>query len=231
MPRKQTARAAGTRTAMILAALVLPAPNALADAAFHENCSSCHGAGTALAASAEEGGSDPCLSCHAKESEGAVGGHAALRSTRAEAAALSRCLVCHDPHEGLGPAWLRRASSNPALPLDPGSARCIDCHAAYTHQGSGTGKHPVGVPVTVRGEKTSGSLLDLPLVNVAGTGDAADARIACTTCHDVHASTHLHLLRWSRDEYEDGCSSCHLERKERVRETPREAALTTGQAP
>ena len=214
------------RCMILVATFVVSLPGGLSAESFHHKCSSCH-SGALPAAGSKAEVDDPCFACHTGEHGQAGAGHQALAARGSNAKARSSCLVCHDPHAGTGPAMLARPSATGLASLDPGSRRCVDCHEGHMGARPGSGKHPIGIMVRQLASRDSEPVFHLPLTDVAGTEDPNDDVITCTTCHDVHASKHRYLLRWSREDVVDGCTSCHSQRRPRERAKPVEASLRT----
>jgi predicted CXXCH cytochrome family protein len=194
----------------------------LAETGYHTDCGTCHGkSSAALSKTAGDPGTS-CTGCHT----GRAKAHVAFHRTEVDGKP-GGCLACHDPHEGAAPHFLRAGGTPEDLVcLDPGSRVCIDCHEGHVGTQGSTGKHPVGVRLSRRAASAEEPPFVLPLADIASTEDASDDVIACTTCHNVHGSTHRYLLRWSGEDAVEGCSSCHTERVPARRTRPVEASLT-----
>jgi predicted CXXCH cytochrome family protein len=94
--------------------------------------------------------------------------------------------------------------------LDAASRLCLDCHPRHADWGQPPGyrRHPVGLPVSSERVRRNAEL-PLPLADVEGEDGAARRVLACTTCHEVHRSSHENLLRWDQQQFVSACTTCH----------------------
>jgi predicted CXXCH cytochrome family protein len=236
-------------TALLAAVLMLagtpPAPGEdeqAAKSAFHSRCSSCHDSTAASASSRQEAAGLACVRCHTRHVQAEAGGSTSgpaghprpTDSSGAEPARWQdgRCLVCHDPHESSSRHLLRDTSppvrhGADGSPLDPASRLCLGCHPSHGDWGqrSGYRRHPVGARVE-DGRMDPDARITLPLAESAGSATAG--AVSCRTCHDVHGSRHVNLLRWNREEIVEACTTCHPKDPARHRPAPERARLGGG---
>ena len=232
----------GLKTAfpiLLIALAALPVAAGPWSGGNHEKCASCHEPG----ASANDKGPDAgsCLTCHetigntdasgmsyASSQGGFVSGHVIpkemyvprLPQGGKRVVEELDCLTCHDPHGEDGHSTVLRDRQGPAI-LSPNaradkvSRFCVGCHEDMSRFGGmarAYSRHPIGLTAEVVRDPY---LPELPLADIAGTGDPSDDVIACTTCHFVHNGPNKYLLRWDRSIEGYVCGQCHIEGRPR----------------
>jgi len=203
----------GVPLVVCLGISVLATATGFAGPGAHPACDSCHATTAERSAGTElVGGDVGCRRCHAGQRRTSRGNLRPASIEQIQPGHPTTCVTCHDPH-AQSPALLREPETRLVADgvLDPTSRLCVGCHEK---QGQWRGwssryrRHPVGIPVT--GQRPAvGPELVLPLVDIRNTRDPSDDVIACITCHDVHAATGEHLLRWWKREVIAACTACH----------------------
>lgn len=193
---------------------------------YHDRCSTCHDRDAAAPGDEALPRGEACVRCHADPGHGIdargvarQAGHAAVEMFEEAGRSAwqdQRCLSCHDPHASRSAALLRieddAAFTGPeGGPLDEGSRLCLQCHPTHADWGQAPGyrRHPVGLKVDVERMQEGADRPELPLSRVRAGGGHDHRVISCGTCHDVHASTHQNLLRWTEDRFVAACTTCH----------------------
>jgi DmsE family decaheme c-type cytochrome len=185
----------------------------------------------AAAKPAEYAGEATCLTCHADRSyKGTVHGLASKPTTPA---AQQGCESCHGPgkahaESGGDKTLIRRLS---AIPPSESSEMCATCHKRASHalwEGSAHDQRnlgcvtchsvhaPVGEPqLKARNQVELCSKCHRGTVNKQHRFNHMPVReggMTCASCHNVHGSTNVRLLR-AGTTIDESCTSCHAEKR------------------
>ena len=179
-------------------------------------------------------GQDTCLTCHEAQGNGAYSESAHHRASDPRTpAATQGCETCHGP----GSKHVEDPASNPVRnfkTMKPGdvSAVCTTCHNTgehalwdgSTHESRGlscTTCHSVHAPESEKAQlkgKTVDALCatchktEVAKVERSQHMPIKEGKMTCTSCHNVHGSTNVRLLR-KGDSISDACTSCHADKR------------------
>lgn len=237
---------------MAALALLLAATAALAD---EEGCGICHGAERVKHAASIHADADlGCIDCHGgdpKQIEDMSLAHSAEKGFRGAVtrdAVPEMCGTCHADVQRMRPFSLRtdvlavyRTSHHGRAVLTDGrldAAVCTDCHGTHDVLSSRDARSPayrVNVPATCGSCHADERLMtahDLDTrapaefarsVHGRKLTEGAPGVPSCADCHDAHAATPP-----GANEVADVCGHCHVETRDRFRESPHEAASQSG---
>ena len=179
-------------------------------------------------------GEDTCLTCHEAQGKGAFADTAHHRASDPRTpAAKQGCETCHGP----GSKHIQDPAANPmrnfkTLKPEEASAVCLTCHntsehalwEGSTHESRGltcTTCHSVHSPesdVHQLKAKTEEALCatchrtEVNKLQKSQHMPVGGSQMTCTTCHNVHGSTNVKLLR-TGDSVSDACTSCHADKR------------------
>ena len=181
------------------------------------------------AATADYAGEDTCLGCH--EDQKYKGRHARAFTARTPAATHG-CESCHGPgkaHAESGDANLIRRFT--AANRAEASASCTSCHTRASHALWDGSQHdqrnlgcttchsvhsPKGEPqLTARNQMELCSSCHRNVTNRQHRFSHMPVRegaMTCTSCHNVHGSTNVRLLR-AGTTIDESCTSCHADKR------------------
>jgi len=195
-------------------------------------------AGPAVAAPAPQAagyvGQDTCLGCHADQAyEGTAHGRAADARTPA---ATHGCESCHGPGEehvsgGGDASKIRRFTRGGASPAET-SDTCTTCHnrgehalwKGSQHEGRDvtcTTCHSVHDPqsetkqLKAKDQRALCAMCHrdkIAKLDRSGHMPVREGKLQCTSCHNVHGTTNVRLLR-KGDSVAELCTSCHAEKR------------------
>ncbi len=236
-------------TLLLLAAAVSPA------AASPTGCGVCHGEERvqhteSIHAEADLG----CVDCHGGDpaqidsKEAAHAADAGFRGTLSRADVPEVCGTCHADVKRMRPFALRtdvlavyRTSHHGQAVLEHGrldAAVCTDCHGTHTVLRTKDARSPayrVNVPETCATCHRDDVLMaahDLDTrppeefaesIHGRRLAESAPGVPSCADCHDAHAATPP-----GANEVADVCGTCHVETRDRFRESPHAAASRAG---
>jgi DmsE family decaheme c-type cytochrome len=186
-----------------------------------------------VAAGATYVGQDKCLTCHdtamAKYMDSPHHRAADPRSP----AAKQGCETCH------GPGSKHAEDPTSAKPLsfktmtaDETNATCTSCHSrgehalwdGSQHESRGvacTTCHSVHNPVSAKGQLKKASQMEVcaschrdkvSKVDRSGHMPVREGKLECSTCHNIHGSTNVKLLR-KGDSVAETCTACHADKR------------------
>ncbi|OJZ20350.1 MAG: hypothetical protein BGP21_07870 [Thiobacillus sp. 65-29] len=190
-----------------------------------------------------------CANCHVDKGAIALSKHnlaisaPSASNTKGRTTAESGvCGACHLPHNGNGAKMWARATG----PGQDGiEVLCAECHrdgGVAAKKQTGANSHPLRVDL-----KNIGGSTTLPLFTAEGRKDAAQGKVACATCHDLHqwdpanpaskagartdveggaADSFLRAPAWPAPTL---CANCHSD-KQQVKDTDHDLAITAPQA-
>jgi DmsE family decaheme c-type cytochrome len=177
-------------------------------------------------------GADICLTCH-DDKKGQLGPHGRAENARTPMAKQG-CETCHGP----GKAHVD-AGGDASLIRNPGklaprevSATCTTCHNRGEHafwDGSMhdrreltcTTCHSVHTPESVTGQLVKKNQLEvcarchrdkLAKLDRSGHMPVREGKMQCSTCHNMHGSQNVRLLR-AGYSLNESCTSCHPEKR------------------
>ncbi len=237
-----------------LATLLFVALAAVAQAA-PEGCGICHGKQrTSHARSIHANAGLGCVACHGGDATRAESREAAHSKDAGYRGAIGRqdvpemCGTCHADVARMRPFDLRtdvlavyRTSHHGVAVLEEGkldAAVCTDCHGSHDILGTHDARSPAfrtNVPGTCGRCHADSELMarhDLDAsapaefassVHGEKLAEGAPGVPSCADCHDAHAATPP-----GANEVADVCGHCHVETRERFRESPHAAASAAG---
>ncbi len=185
---------------------------------------------TTKPAAADYAGQDTCLGCHTdRPYKGTAHGLAFREDTPA---AQQGCESCHGPgkkHAESGDKSLIGRFS--AMPPAESSETCITCHKRASHalwEGSQHDQRNVGCTtchsihsskgdkqIKARNQQELCSTCHRSIVNKQHRFNHMPVRegaMTCSSCHNVHGSTNVRLLR-AGTTIDESCSSCHADKR------------------
>ena len=194
-------------------------------------CQSCHNAHGQRALLSPTDNSSLCLGCHRKQSSLIDSRHdirsklPKVKNIKQQTPAQSGpCGACHVPHNAVGKKLWARPLKKGGLP----SQMCLTCHgpdAGIEIKGIGSHSHPVDIKPAAKDAVSK----KLPLFRADAT-KAADGRIQCFTCHDVHrwnpkpsaaigdprteGDSSNSFLRMANDGASALCVACHKDKQQ-----------------
>ncbi len=218
-------------------------------------CGVCHGEQRVEHAESIHAEADlGCVGCHGGDPTQFESKDAAHSVDRGFRDHLSRadipevCGTCHADVQRMRPFALRtdvlavyRTSHHGEAVLEKGrldAAICTDCHGTHDVLRTQDARSPayrVNVPATCGACHGNGDLMaahDLDTapptefaesVHGRGLAEAVPGVPSCADCHDAHAASPP-----GADEVADVCGNCHVETRERFRESPHAAASQAG---
>lgn len=186
-----------------------------------------------VAAGATYVGQDTCLTCHGAAMEKYLDTpHHRAADPRAPAAKQG-CETCHGPgsKHAEDPAAVKPLSFK-TMSADEASATCTTCHSRGEHalwDGSQhdsrgvacTTCHSVHTPVSAKGQLKKPSQMEVcaschrdkvSKVDRSGHMPVREGKLDCSTCHNIHGSTNVKLLR-KGDSINETCTACHAEKR------------------
>jgi DmsE family decaheme c-type cytochrome len=175
-------------------------------------------------------GEDTCLACH--EDRSYRGTMHALAFNERTPAANHGCESCHGPgkaHAESGDATLiRRFTGRPGPEV---SATCTTCHSRASHalwDGSQHDQRSIGCNTchSVHAPKGPTQLVKATQQEVCSTCHrnvtnrqhrfshmpVREGQLQCSSCHNVHGSTNLRLLK-TGTTIDESCQSCHADKR------------------
>jgi DmsE family decaheme c-type cytochrome len=187
----------------------------------------------AATAGATNVGDDTCLNCHEPQKAGYV---KSLHYRKADArtpAAKGGCESCHGPGSKhiTDPAGTPMKSFKKMTPADS-SAVCVTCHNrgehalwdGSQHEARGlacTTCHSVHSYTSDEKQLKAANQMELcatchrdkvSKLDRSGHMPVREGKMQCTSCHNVHGSTNVKLLR-KGDSVSELCTSCHAEKR------------------
>jgi DmsE family decaheme c-type cytochrome len=178
-------------------------------------------------------GEDTCLTCHAGQKEGYFDSpHHRAMDPRTPAAAKS-CETCHGPgsDHASDPVHNKVKDFQKASSTDI-NATCTSCHNkgehalwdGSTHEARGlacTSCHSVHSPKSEKAQLRGRTQMELcatchrdkvAKLDRSGHMPVREGKMDCTTCHNVHGSTNVKLLR-KGDTIAGMCTTCHADKR------------------
>jgi DmsE family decaheme c-type cytochrome len=178
-------------------------------------------------------GEKECLSCHDAQAQGYVGSpHHRVADPRTPASKQG-CETCHGPGRAhAADPVAARLRSFRTLAADEVNATCAACHSrgehalwdGSQHESRGlacTSCHSVHDPKSPTGQLKATNQLavcaschrdKVAKIDRSGHMPVREGKMQCTTCHNVHGSTSVRLLR-KGDSVADLCTSCHADKR------------------
>ena len=178
-------------------------------------------------------GETKCLECHSEQLKGYEGSpHHRVADSRTPAAKQG-CESCHGPGSKHADDPGAFSVKNPnKLPPDEVSATCTTCHNRGEHafwDGSQHDSRKLTCTTchSVHDYKSAGKQLKettqaavcaschrdkIAKLDRSGHMPVREGKLECTTCHNVHGTTNVRLLR-KGDSISETCTSCHAEKR------------------
>ncbi len=178
-------------------------------------------------------GEDTCLTCHDDKRQGYEGTPHSVKTDARTPAAKQSCETCHGP----GGKHVEDPAANPLIRFSKEkpatvNAVCTTCHSRQNHvlwQGSQhesrglacTTCHSVHSPksedkqlkeVTERELCATCHRDKISKLDRSGHMPVREGKMQCTSCHNVHGTTNVRLLR-KGDSISELCTSCHAEKR------------------
>ena len=178
-------------------------------------------------------GEDTCLTCHDDKRQGYEGTAHSVKTDARTPAAKQSCETCHGP----GAKHVGDPAANPLIRFSKEkpstvNAVCTTCHSKQNHvlwQGSQhesrglacTTCHSVHSPksedkqlkeVTERELCATCHRDKISKLDRSGHMPVREGKMQCTSCHNVHGTTNVRLLR-KGDSISELCTSCHAEKR------------------
>jgi DmsE family decaheme c-type cytochrome len=178
-------------------------------------------------------GEQACVTCHDTQQKGMQGTAHHRASDPRTPAAKQGCESCHGP----GSAHVSDPVANPVknfktMSADEANATCTSCHNrgehalwdGSQHESRGlscTSCHSVHSPKTPVGQLKAKTQTELcaschrdkvAKLDRSGHMPVREGKMQCMTCHNVHGSTNVKLLR-KGDSISELCTSCHAEKR------------------
>ena len=178
-------------------------------------------------------GEAKCLECHDAQKQGYHGSPHSRAIDPRTPAAKQGCESCHGP----GSAHVEDPVANVVkrfkkIPPDETNATCTSCHNKGEHalwdgsQHENRGLsciscHSVHSPKSEVAQLKSKTQLELcagchrdkvAKLDRSGHMPVREGKMACMTCHNVHGSTNVKLLR-KGDSIAESCTSCHADKR------------------
>jgi DmsE family decaheme c-type cytochrome len=176
-------------------------------------------------------GEDTCLTCH--EDRNYKGTRHALASLPKSPAATHGCESCHGPGKAhaesggeadkiLNPTKVTPQRSSEVCATchnrgehavwagsqhDSRNVGCVSCHSVHAPKGPRQLKVATQPQLCATCHKDKIAKLDR-----SGHMPVREGKMQCTTCHNVHGSTNVRLLR-TGDSIGELCTSCHAEKR------------------
>jgi DmsE family decaheme c-type cytochrome len=186
------------------------------------------------ASSADYAGQETCLGCHDDKAGVTKGGPHARAFNPKTPASAEGCESCHGPgkaHAEAGGDKTKIQAIGKMRPQDASEA-CTSCHDRKTHAfwaGSQhdsrnvgcTSCHSVHAPVAEkallkgRGQTDLCATCHKNVVNKQSRFNhmpVREGKLACSSCHNVHGSANLKLLK-AGTTVDESCTSCHAEKR------------------
>lgn len=178
-------------------------------------------------------GQDTCLNCHDDKKKGYEGSAHHRAADPRTPAAKQGCETCHGPGslhvDNPADVKPKRFSS---MPPDEVNETCATCHNRGDHalwDGSQherrnlacTTCHSVHAPRSEKAQLKEGTQRELcaschrdkvSKLDRSGHMPVREGKMDCTTCHNVHGSTNVRLLR-KGDSIAESCTSCHGDKR------------------
>jgi len=178
-------------------------------------------------------GDDTCVTCHAAEKEGYANTPHSRSADPRTPGAKQGCETCHGP----GSKHITDPAANPMkdfkkLTADQTNATCTTCHNrgphalwdGSTHEARGLSCvtcHSVHAPQSEAHQLKAKDEMALcgtchhdKVVKLEKTAHmpVEEGKMECTSCHNVHGSTNVKLLK-TGDSVSELCTSCHAEKR------------------
>jgi DmsE family decaheme c-type cytochrome len=178
-------------------------------------------------------GEQACATCHDSQQQGMQGTPHHRASDPRTPAARQGCESCHGP----GSAHVSDPVANPVknfktMSADEANATCTSCHNrgehalwdGSQHESRGlscTSCHSVHAPKSTGGQLKAKTQTELcaschrdkvAKLDRSGHMPVREGKMQCMTCHNVHGSTNVKLLR-KGDSISELCTSCHAEKR------------------
>lgn len=186
-----------------------------------------------VAAGATYVGQDTCLTCH----EAAMAKYVDTAHNRAadprSPAAKQGCEGCHGPgSKHIEDPVSVKPLSFKTMTADEASATCTTCHTrgehalwdGSQHESRGvacTTCHSVHTPLSLKGQLKKATQMEVcaschrdkvSKVDRSGHMPVREGKLDCSTCHNIHGSTNVKLLR-KGDSVADACTACHADKR------------------
>lgn len=176
-------------------------------------------------------GADACLTCHEDQKDKGTP-HGWAFNERTPAAAQG-CESCHGPGQAhIDAGGDAAAIINPAkLSADAASETCTSCHNRASHTFWDGSQHdqrqvgcvschsvhqPIGEPLLkAKDEPAMCSSCHKPITNKQNRFNHMPVRegaMACSSCHNVHGSSNIKLLK-AGTTIDESCTSCHADKR------------------
>jgi DmsE family decaheme c-type cytochrome len=187
----------------------------------------------AQASDASYVGQDTCLTCH----QDTIGSYADSPHHRAAdprtPAATQGCESCHGPgSKHIEDPVNVKPKRFSEMSADDATATCLSCHTRGEHalwEGSQHDSrgvscvtcHSVHNPVSEKGQLKKATQTEIcaschrdkaSKVDRSGHMPVREGKMQCSTCHNIHGSTNVKLLR-KGDSISESCTSCHAEKR------------------